>query len=1851
MSAASALTADKSALRRPVPALRIVISVAEACDELWSVQEASQAIQWLRLLHAALLRDRVDAYDPSDVFHCIQASALNFPGTWDHAIWAVAALARACVGPAWRMQRVVDVVRNNGSTATTLSESTGGSGSPRQSHSPRSFSPHSLDPQQPLCPYPYIPEVLPGAILRMAAKAPPESRSLADAQRELVLSLCCGFEIFDHHERAPEWTIHGAHEPVETMLMFWLESATSSILKIDADGQETREPQAYPIVIKSDESTAELMERIKRRTIDWWYTLHVARACSDLVTAGWRPHLDKDVIVLHLLDIVQQGITLRHISPTAVHKTVREERLAASSSAAEAIAALVSLGSRSLLSPTCQVEVVTRLVELQVIAGRSPRYAQSLYPTGTLPYADDDYGWQQELETFLQQRSLCFVDSAELLWILLAQETSSVLAMATLLADPGNDLQRAAVVVRVVSGALWGKAPNSLGIPSLRIYWNEFLILLRRLAIPFLGSVSGLHGKEGNVDDSEQSMTLFLEIVVAVGRMVGCEMIRGTGILASDEWESFLQILKAVVIPCLRLDAEIFKRMCIPEDEHAFLKPYKIFKVIQTECEAVIAQLCEHLKQSARFEPYRYMSIVGDEHRDALHLCLLREATQVVSQPTSLAIDALRSWAAVGFLPCRKASWVETASAIVADAFAVYEDLSMSEYGGYVHSPLVRLEALLLLSNEVSYSPSVSDGESSQTIDTFPATGAHSSPIFSSASPLSLTRRVHDDHAELVRLVIFPCLSLVFNSAIGDDAAGIVWQFSPSMTVRKVSVDCHLLQSLSTTITRETEENENWTFRLRKYSIHLIGKLFCTDLLSKEYRTQMLKVLTETATMKPLQFPIPDVVGTDVLEPAQATHFVTNRSLLCLEAIGQVETCLCAAFFSYPHTHSSIPDLIDALCSILRHLSRFECLDTKELVLNKQQEYSFRMLLFAALLPLARLRRSFDDGLLLVERDEAMIHTPDIIATLFTEKECDVVDDEGPFVAPFASVNQAHISRDPSLVTMVSFEPIVTTLIDILGSSWFLTTAQDCQYRDRSKDLENRFRSSCYDALTNYVMSGLTFPSHNLLGILLRFSRASGPYSATEDFTRLRATMVTLQSTVRNSQTLIRNAVPLPTLTFPWTEINDLVEQVIALCLSQRVDEVTSGCKLLIGIFPCMTAGLLEDKESLRKLHVRMLKSFVARIRDFVDAICSDSFPDASTSSAEEQLGPPLLLLLYECTLYYLEFFGHIESDVAMNLVRTCFDVTATFHASLCCRTLALRCAVTVLDRLDSDDVEYLIHACSDGRVDDLTTDGMKLESHLEVCEADLILSALSYRSIVFQADDGLREKFDRAKDHFELALEFENIKTFDREKECAAAWLCGDHLLTCKLGAMNSNNCGWVEITIRGATFRQRELVRLSSSVSVANSELWSSLWNEPTPPGQGDTTYCSSLESPQLNGDEELLQDALDVLEQCDQLLGADLDAQDDTSKLRNLISYPDASLLASSPRGQSSDDSSNSTRTAKTHEESCFPAIPSHIEHFDSNSIRAWLWETFGSLSDIEAVATRISEMGLDDVIDREYSIDTLQLHAEKVALYPVIRLKLDGKAARDINLLDRTVVLDTHKVALLFAGPPDASGIDDQGEVDFLLKVQSASPSFFDFCQGLGDVVLSRHMKYFSAGFDTSGNDMDGKYALVWIENSCESRSPSSFLTIFHTVAYMPANVNNRKRHVGNDSVHVIFCDPSSFLHEQVWAGGMEEETERVLISGEFGFVTVFVIPASETFYRVKVQLRPSLPENTRMQLQHLPGEDIVSAMDAPKFVRRLANLADIACSAVTHETLGPPTTWEIRLRQLRQMKRHAMFSQT
>ena len=313
------------------------VTVQGVCDVIWTCLVAEEVVPPLKLLNQALLLSS-DDYDPSETFLAIQGAALRFrpppssatntiatssdesssinqeekitisdqqanDACWDvaeEALWAAAALACVCVGPAWRIQihRRRSWLRANGklskfATTDHHSESTQSS----QPHPPsevlqlapnRSFSPLTQGSTSASvigngtvdgghCPA--IPEVLPAAMLRFASltlalfpssnnhmeeeEAWKERRKRAAvAQRYLVLALCCespnlqnpnpedpaaaAMEAFRlKAPKSTEWVIPGAHNLVGLMLSFWLQTANTAMT-------------------------------------DWWFTLGVVRAATDL---------------------------------------------------------------------------------------------------------------------------------------------------------------------------------------------------------------------------------------------------------------------------------------------------------------------------------------------------------------------------------------------------------------------------------------------------------------------------------------------------------------------------------------------------------------------------------------------------------------------------------------------------------------------------------------------------------------------------------------------------------------------------------------------------------------------------------------------------------------------------------------------------------------------------------------------------------------------------------------------------------------------------------------------------------------------------------------------------------------------------------------------------------------------------------------------------------------------------------------------------------------------------------------------------------------------------------------------------------------------------------------------------------------------------------------------------------------------------------------------------------------------------------------------------------------------------------------------------------------------------------
>lgn len=131
--------------------------------------------------------------------------------------------------------------------------------------------------------------------------------------------------------------------------------------------------------------------------------------------------------------------------------------------------------------------------------------------------------------------------------------------------------------------------------------------------------------------------------------------------------------------------------------------------------------------------------------------------------------------------------------------------------------------------------------------------------------------------------------------------------------------------------------------------------------------------------------------------------------------------------------------------------------------------------------------------------------------------------------------------------------------------------------------------------------------------------------------------------------------------------------------------------------------------------------------------------------------------------------------------------------------------------------------------------------------------------------------------------------------------------------------------------------------------------------------------------------------------------------------------------------------------------------------------------------------------------------------------------------------------------------------------------------------------------------------------------------------------MPNKITNRKRHVGNDIVHIVY--------------GLESETldvdhDRLAISGHFGLVTLYVIPfACTDMVKISIHLKNGLDESICSALSHLVGNRFVSRKISAETVRQLAIEADLICLSMLEEKLGLVLNIEERALKIKDMNRH------
>ena len=115
------------------------------------------------------------------------------------------------------------------------------------------------------------------------------------------------------------------------------------------------------------------------------------------------------------------------------------------------------------------------------------------------------------------------------------------------------------------------------------------------------------------------------------------------------------------------------------------------------------------------------------------------------------------------------------------------------------------------------------------------------------------------------------------------------------------------------------------------------------------------------------------------------------------------------------------------------------------------------------------------------------------------------------------------------------------------------------------------------------------------------------------------------------------------------------------------------------------------------------------------------------------------------------------------------------------------------------------------------------------------------------------------------------------------------------------------------------------------------------------------------------------------------------------------------------------------------------------------------------------------------------------------------------------LDRTPVIDTHKVGIMYVAPGQTHELE-------ILRNTYGSPAYTRFLEGIGRLInLRGQVDVYAGGLNP---DEDGEYAYAWWDDIGQ--------VLFHTATMMPNAADDeycvyKKRHIGNDYVRIVWND--------------------------------------------------------------------------------------------------------------------------
>ncbi|XP_037620951.1 tuberin isoform X3 [Sebastes umbrosus] len=226
-------------------------------------------------------------------------------------------------------------------------------------------------------------------------------------------------------------------------------------------------------------------------------------------------------------------------------------------------------------------------------------------------------------------------------------------------------------------------------------------------------------------------------------------------------------------------------------------------------------------------------------------------------------------------------------------------------------------------------------------------------------------------------------------------------------------------------------------------------------------------------------------------------------------------------------------------------------------------------------------------------------------------------------------------------------------------------------------------------------------------------------------------------------------------------------------------------------------------------------------------------------------------------------------------------------------------------------------------------------------------------------------------------------------------------------------------------------------------------------------------------------------------------------------------------------------------------------------------------------------------------------------------------------RAVKVLDQMPPYDTHKIGVVFVG---AGQVNNEVAI---LSNEYGSNRYAAFLTGLGKLI---HLKdcdpdqIFLGGLDQYGDD--GEFTYCWHDDIMQA--------IFHIATLMPNKESdkgccNKKRHIGNDFVMVVYNDSG-------------EEYKLGTIKGQFNFVEVIIKPLDYECNLVTLQCRKDLEG-----LVDTTVAKIVSDRNLPLLVRQMALHANMA--SLVHQYRANPSDayaskWLARLRHIKRIRTRA-----